>query len=234
MSLTVRHSKTDQGGKGRGDEYGTMRANDLLTRWSPGANINAGRRQGLSKAGTAMRRIEKGMLEELLAEVGAKLAVPATICVVGSAAAILLGQPERQTPDIDIWAPESDFDTMALRCACEAVGLLFDPRGELRPDEIYLQILRPGITMFPEHFAVEKLGRFGNLTVVMPPPELIVATKLARADERDIEDAAWWVRVRNLSVERIDQAIRFIPQAENQVAARENLIFVQLTSRTKP
>lgn len=180
------------------------------------------------KAGAAPRKIEKGTLEELLGVLGKDLAEPTTICVVGSAAAILHGQPERQTPDIDIWGPESDFDIGALRRACERAGMLYDPRGEIDPDAIYLQILRPGITMFPEHFAVERIGRFGKLTVVMPAPALIVATKLARGLDSDIEDAAWWVRERNLSREAVEAAIESIPQPENQEAARENMIVIQL------
>ncbi len=177
-----------------------------------------------------MAIIEKNSLEDLLTKIGAAITTPATICVVGSAAAILLGQPDRQTPDIDIWGPESDFDTGELKRACEQIGLLFDPKGELDPDAAYLQILRPGITMFPEHFQVEHLGRYGNLTLVMPPPPLIVATKLARGYDSDIEDAAWWVRERTLSVEDIEAAIPFIPQPDNREAARENIILIQLTT----
>ncbi|MBF0306013.1 MAG: hypothetical protein HQL41_10255 [Alphaproteobacteria bacterium] len=182
-----------------------------------------------------MTKIERGLLGDLLADIGGRLSAPTTICVVGSTASILLGQPERQTPDIDIWGPESDFDTIALKRACEQAGLLFDPRGELDPDAIYLQILRPGITMFPERFAVEKLGRFGNLTLVMPPPGLIVATKLARGWESDLEDAAWWIRERRLSDADIESGIAAIPQPENQDAARENLFLVQLIAgKRKP
>jgi hypothetical protein len=175
-------------------------------------------------------KIEKDVLETVLAEIGRRLTTPTTICVVGSAAAILLGQAERQTPDIDIWGPESDFDAGELKQACEQAGLLFDPKGELDPDDAYLQILRPGITMFPEHFRVEKLGRFGNLTLMMPPPAMMVAIKLARGLDSDLEDVAWWVRERNLTSDDIEAAIPLIPQPENQVAARENLIFVSLTS----
>ena len=50
-----------------------------------------------------MTMIDKAFLEALLADIG------------GSAAAILLGQPERQTPDIAIWGPESDFDPERVR-----------------------------------------------------------------------------------------------------------------------
>lgn len=176
------------------------------------------------------RKIEKGTLENILAAIGDGLPEPMTICVVGSAAAILLGQPERQTPDIDIWGPESDFDVGALRRACEQAGLLYDPKGEIDPNAIYLQILRPGITMFPEHFAVERIGRFGKLGVVMPPPAMIVATKLARGLDSDLEDAAWWVRERNLSIETLQAAIDHVPQPENREAARENLIIIQLVA----
>jgi transcriptional regulator with XRE-family HTH domain len=180
------------------------------------------------------RRIEKGTLEYLLAKLGDHLVEPTTICVVGSAAAILHGQPERQTPDIDIWGPESDFDVGALRRACETVGLLYDPRGEINPDAIYLQILRPGITMFPERFPVERIGRFGKLTVVMPSPALIVATKLARGLDSDIEDATWWVRERALTVEVVSAAIDSIPQPGNRDAARENVILIKLAVERKP
>lgn len=178
-----------------------------------------------------MAKIEKGTAENLLSAIGNYLVEPTTICIVGSTAAILLGQLERQTPDINVWGPESDFDIGALKRACEQAGMLYDPRGEIDPDAVYMQILRPGITMFPEHFPVEKIGRFGNLTVVMPPPELIVATKLARGLDSDVEDAAWWIRERNLSVETIDDAIARIPQPANQEAARDNLILVQLVAK---
>ncbi|MBF0333786.1 MAG: hypothetical protein HQL40_09085 [Alphaproteobacteria bacterium] len=164
-----------------------------------------------------MTKIASGLLGDLLADIGGRLSAPTTICVVGGTASILLGQPERQTRAIDIWGPESDFDTIALKGACERAA-------------IHLQILRPGITMFPERFAVEKLGRFGNLTLVMPPPGLIVATKLARGWESDLEDAAWWIRERRLSDADIESGIAAIPQPENQDAARENLFLVQLVA----
>jgi transcriptional regulator with XRE-family HTH domain len=183
------------------------------------------------KEPSAATVIEKATLEGLLAALGETLAEPTTLCIVGSAAAILLGQPERQTPDIDIWGPESDFDIGALRRACAQAGLLYDPRGEVDPGAVYLQILRPGITMFPEHFAAERIGRFGKLTLVMPPPVLIVATKLARGLESDIEDAAWWMRERDLSIAAVEAAIALIPQADNREAARENLILIHLVAK---
>jgi hypothetical protein len=178
-----------------------------------------------------MAAIDKDSLERLLAAIAAQLPEPTTICVVGSAAAILMGQPERQTADIDIWDPESDFDTGALRQACENAGVLFDPKGEVAPDDAYLQILRPGVTMFPERFPVVRIGRFGRLTVVMPPAGLMVATKLARATDTDIEDAAWWVSRQGLTADVVSEAIDAIPQPENREAARENLVLVTLARK---
>jgi transcriptional regulator with XRE-family HTH domain len=176
-------------------------------------------------------KIEKAVLEDILTVIGDHLPEATTLCVVGSAAAILYGQPERQTADVDVWGPESDFDTGALRRACAKAGVLFDPRDEVAPGAIYMQIMRPGVTMFPERFAVQKIARFGKLHVVMPPPELIVATKLARALESDIEDAAWWIRERNIPVDAVEAAIERIPQPENREAARENLMLVQLVAK---
>jgi transcriptional regulator with XRE-family HTH domain len=176
----------------------------------------------------AVTTINKDTLEAILTVVGKHLPQPTTLCVVGSAAAMLHGQPERQTPDIDVWGPESDFDIGALRHACEQAGVVYDPRDEIDPGVIYLQVLRPGVTMFPVRFAVERIGRFANLHLVMPPPELIVATKLARALDSDIEDAAWWVRARNLDVSVVESAIERIPQPHNREAARENLVLLRL------
>jgi hypothetical protein len=86
-------------------------------------------------------------------------------------------------------------------------------------------------TKFPTNISVEKLGRYGHLTLVMPPPAMIVATKLARAYDSDLEDAVWWMRERGLTSDDIEAVIPLIPQPENQEAARENLIFIKLTAR---
>lgn len=55
--------------------------------------------------------------------------------------------------------------------------------------------------------------------LVMPPPALIVATKLARAYDSDIEDANWWIRERGLTRQEIEDAIQLIPQPDNREEA---------------
>lgn len=141
------------------------------------------------------------------------------------------GQPERQTPDIDVWFPQSDFDVGDLKRACERSGLIYDPKDELGPDDIYLQIVRPGLIALPSEFMVEIIGRYGNLTLVMPVPELIVASKLARGSDSDIEDAVWWVRGRDLTDLQISTAIDRLATSTSRNAARENFILIQLVSK---
>lgn len=175
--------------------------------------------------------IEKDTIDALLMKLGSRLTKPTTLCVIGSTGAIVAGQPSRQTPDIDVWYPGSSFDSSDLMRACEEAGLIYDPKGEVDPDAIYLQVVRPGMVSLPPAFEHEVLGQYGNLTISMPPPELIVAAKLVRASDTDIEDAVWWVRGRDLTAEQIIAAIESIPSQNNREAARDNLILIQLMSR---
>jgi hypothetical protein len=174
--------------------------------------------------------IDKDTVEKLLIAIGNSLLNPTTLCVIGSTPSILFGQPERQTPDIDIWFPRSDFDVGDLKRACEQAGLVYDPKDEIDPDAVYLQMVRPGFVALPANFEVEIIGRYGNLRLVMPPPDLIVASKLARGSDSDIEDAVWWVRGRDLSDEQIALTIDQLPTAASRNAARENFVLVQLVS----
>jgi hypothetical protein len=169
--------------------------------------------------------IDRTKIEEILSSIGKNLKSPASIIVVGSTASMLSGQDDRQTPDIDIWLPMSKFDATDLRHAVEQAGLKYDPRGEIASDDLYIQILRPGITMFPREFETQPLGTYGNLVVAMPPPALMVATKLARANESDLEDVAWWIKNAALSRKDIEKAISDIPQEHNREEARANMVF---------
>ena len=108
------------------------------------------------------------------------------------------------------------------------MALLYDPKGELDPDAIYLQVVQPGIVKLPEDFAVEILGRYGALTVGMPAPALLSAAKLARGEARDIEDIAWWIKERALKLDDIRAAIGSLPDPSQRATAQENIVFVEL------
>lgn len=165
-----------------------------------------------------------GIFERL----GAALQKPALLCLIGSTPGIASGQPERQTPDMDVWLAASDFDTGDLAKACHEAGILFDPKGEIDPDQVYIQIVRPGIVRLPEDFRPEVIGRFGNLTIAMPPPEYIAAAKLVRGSEIDIDDVVWWVRQRGLDATDIEQVIAKLPNERDREAAAGNMTFIQL------
>jgi hypothetical protein len=173
----------------------------------------------------------KGLLD-IFETLGRTIPKPTTICVIGSSPAIASGQPDRQTPDIDIWRQESSYDETAFRKACEDAGILFDPRGEhLDPEAIYVQVIRKGIVDLPPNFDVEVVGEFGNLRVVMPSPSLLVAAKLARGNARDVEDATWWMMERALTSDDIRTAIGSLPNPIQRETASENMVLVELVSK---
>jgi len=172
--------------------------------------------------------IDRDRLVRIFDELGQRLAVPATICIIGSAPGIVLGQPDRQSQDIDVWRPHSQFDETQFRRACEELGLLYDPRSELDADSIYIQIVRPGVVKLPRNFNIEILGKYGALTVAMPEPALLSATKLVRGDPRDIEDVAWWAKERALDLDDIRAAVGSLPDPFQRQTADENMLLVEL------
>lgn len=176
-----------------------------------------------------MAGLDAERILRLFSDLGQKLARPATLCLIGSTPAIASGQPNRQTADIDLWHDGSDYDTGDLARACRELGVAFDPRGELESGAIYIQVVRAGIVRLPAGFPVEIIGRFRNLTVVMPRPEILVAAKLVRASEADIQDIAWWVHQRRLHVADIEAAIQTFPDPRDREVASENITFVRLT-----
>lgn len=171
---------------------------------------------------------ERKKLEQLFQQLGNELLRPATLCLFGSAPSILLGQPERKTQDIDVWQPSSSFDAGDLSRACAKIGVLYDPTGEVDPDVVYVQIVRPGVVALPRDFETEVLARYGKLTVVIPAPTILTAAKLVRGHERDLGDIAWWVLHRRLQMREIAEVINRFPDPRHREAARENLVFVQL------
>jgi hypothetical protein len=172
--------------------------------------------------------LDRGRLLELLDDLGRRLSGSATICVIGSTPAIVLGQPDRQSQDIDVWRPQSAYDDTDFRAACLAAGLVFDPRGEIDPSATYVQIIRPGIINLPEEFEIEVLGRYGALTVAMPRPALLVAAKLVRGDLRDIEDVAWWAGERSLNLDEVRAAVATLPNPLQRETAEANVVLVEL------
>ena len=172
--------------------------------------------------------IDRERLDTFFSAIGNALEKPAMLCLIGSAPAIHCGQPGRQTQDIDIWGPQSNFDRGDLAQACHKAGLLFNPVGETGPDDVYLQIVRPGVVALPANFEPEVLGRFGRLTIAMAPPALVAASKLTRAADRDLDDVVWWLKIRNIALHDIEAAIFRLPGDADRETAAENMTIVRL------
>jgi hypothetical protein len=172
--------------------------------------------------------IDGKRLFEVFSAIGKSLEHPAMLCLIGSAPAIHGGQPERQTQDIDVWGPQSNFDQGDLADACRRAGILFNPKGEISPDDLYLQIIQPGAVSLPVAFEPEIISRFGKLTVAMAPPAIAAASKLTRAAERDLADIVWWLRSRKIDLSEIEAAISLLPKAMDRDAATGNLTIVRL------
>lgn len=163
--------------------------------------------------------LDRKELELLLIKIDTNLSVPGTICLIGSGATILLGQAARQTEDIDVWARASRVALDKLKVAVEAAGLGFDPKEEL-PKLPYLQIVHPGIVQVPGWNAVKRewmgepereIWKGERLTVTVPPPQVIVASKLVRGDDRDFEDCLWLMAAHGVAARDVIKAIRTLP-----------------------
>lgn len=174
--------------------------------------------------------IDRNRLRQIFDELGRRLKMPTTICIIGSSPGIVSGQPERQSPDIDVWRQKSTFDETDFREACQELGLMFDPKGELDPGAIYVQIVRPGAVRLPKDFDVEVLGHYGALPVIMPDPALLSAAKLVRGTPRDVEDVVWWVKERALRLDDIVAAIEGLPDSTQRATAAANVVLVELVA----
>ncbi|MXY32948.1 MAG: hypothetical protein F4186_01710 [Boseongicola sp. SB0676_bin_33] len=173
--------------------------------------------------------IDRDRLQDILSAIGRALRNPARLTLIGSAASILSGQDGRHTPGIDVWRPASDFDAEDFRNACEKAGILHDPKGPIGDEDEYIQIVRPGIVSLPNGFRTTEIDRYGHLVVERPPVELIVASKLSRGSETDLEDAAWWVANTGLSLRAVEKAISELPRKTDRETADENLVFLKLS-----
>lgn len=177
--------------------------------------------------------IDRIKIESIFEQLGRALVTPTTLCIFGSSPAIFCGQQSRQTQDIDVWHTRSLYDTGDLSRACSKVGILYDPKGEIASDSIYIQIIRPGVVSLPNNFETETLAQFGKLKLIMPAPATIAAAKLVRANENDITDIIWWLQHRNIKTSQVEHAISHIPESSDRETAKENMVFVQLVSRSE-
>lgn len=157
----------------------------------------------------------------------------ARLTLVGSATGILMGQPDRSSVDLDVWRPTSRYEFAALKKAVENAGLVFNPTSALDPETPYVRLIEPGIVQIGMFEHPETLEKFGALQLDRPPIANLVASKLVRAENKDIEDITYLLA--NYRPERgeIEKAIQSMP-AEARRRASENLVYVEVLSLRQP
>jgi hypothetical protein len=164
-------------------------------------------------------------IEDVLIEIGRYLEKPAKLLLIGSAIGIQMGQPNRMTGYIDVWMDSLDFDYADLKQACIKAGIEFNPKGYDEPDAPYIQIVQKSIVDVGEFDKESRLFKTGNLTVVRPPLEHIIASKLVRGSDTDYDDMLFLFNNSGVSVQDIEDAISTLDEDHREIAKQRARIF---------
>lgn len=140
---------------------------------------------------------------------------PAMLYIYGSAACILLDEPDRTSLDIDVAAPYSKADFGDITKAAETAGLPINPDESMAGNHIeWIQSLR---LCLPKPVADQGLvlwqGR--KLTIKSAPVSELIASKLIRYDEIDQTDIQYLVSQAAPSVNEVENAVRRLPPPFN-------------------
>ena len=168
------------------------------------------------------------VVQQALNRVGEHLRKPTRLVLIGSSVGMWYSQPGRMTEDIDVWSPRSEVDMADIMQACEKAGVHFDPQGyDAACDGLYLQMVKPGIVNVGKWRDDEHMFTSGNLTVVHPPAENIIASKLMRAEPSDLEDVVFLMARLNVTMDRIQAAVSTLPGLARETA-EENMVYLTL------
>lgn len=66
-----------------------------------------------------------------------------------------------------------------------------------------------------------------HLTVLCPPPEVIVVSKLRRFSDRDVTDSIWLISHNKLAAEAIMEAVKLLPDSHRE-DAEDNLSMLKM------
>ena len=155
--------------------------------------------------------MDKIGLTEYLERIDKALTHPATLYVYGSAAFILLDEPDRSSLDVDVAAPYSSADFADLRRAASAAGLPINPDEHYAGDHIeWIAALR--LCLPPPVSGTDiKLWQGSRLTIKTVAIEQLIASKLIRYDEIDQSDIRYLVVQQRVSYGQIEAAAKLLP-----------------------
>jgi hypothetical protein len=168
--------------------------------------------------------MNKKELVSYLERIDQGLRQPATICVYGSAAFILLDEPERTSLDINVAGPYSRADMGGFRRAAEAAGLPFNPEEDFRGNHLeWISGLRLCLAApHPESEIILWQGR--NLTAKTVSVPDLIASKLIRYDQIDQSDIQYLMTQHPIAYSEIRNAVeRLPPPFAGDAILRENL-----------
>lgn len=168
------------------------------------------------------------VVRDALMRVGRHLKKPTRLVLIGSSVGMWYGQPGRMTEDVDIWAPKTKVDLADIAQACEKAGVHFDPKDyDVPRDGLYLQMVTPGIVRVGKWKTEESMFISGNLEVVHPPAENIIASKLVRAEPFDLDDIVFLMGRLDISLDQVRGAVATLPGSARE-RAEENVVFLEL------
>lgn len=167
-------------------------------------------------------------IEDKLVALGAALREPTRLTVIGSTVSMQMGQPSRMTVDVDVWRRTSEFQLNELKRACQEVGIVFNPKGEIEPDQMYIQLIEPGIVQAGKFDKTTEIFSAGNLTIDRPPLENIIASKLVRGDEQDYDDIVYLMTAGYVERAALANAMDSIEHTTARITAQENAVMIDV------
>ena len=168
--------------------------------------------------------MNKNQLATYMERIDAALHDKAILHIYGSAAFILLDEPERTSLDIDVAAPYCHVDERALREAALRAGVPVNPEFETTDDHIeWISSLRLCLPR-PSPDSDIVLWQGQHLTVKTGSVPALIASKLVRYDAIDRSDVQYLLAQHPVAFNDVVAAVKSLPPPFNQDAVvLENL-----------
>jgi len=168
--------------------------------------------------------MNKHQLMTYLERIDAALHEEAILYIYGSAAFILLDEPERTSLDVDVAAPYCRVDERAFREAASIAGLPVNPEPDTAGDHIeWISSLRLCLPK-PAADSDIVLWRGRNLTVKTGAIPALIASKLVRYDAVDRSDVQYLLSQHAVAFNDVAAAVRSLPPPFDQdTVVLENL-----------
>ena len=168
--------------------------------------------------------MNKSQLVAYLERIDAALPGEAMLYIYGSAAFILLDEPERTSLDIDVAAPYCRVDERVFRDAASNAGLPVNPDLDTAKDHIeWISSLRLCLPK-PSADSDIVLWRGRNMTVKTVAIPALIASKLIRYDAVDRSDVQYLLAQHPVALNDVAMAVGSLPPPFDQDAiVLENL-----------